>query len=64
MSGRCERVYVRLAPGERARALNHASRNGRTVWQRVRVLIQLPTDAAAEGACTAFSLTCISAATS
>lgn len=39
MSGRCERIYVRFTPGEKARALNLASRNGFTVSQLVRVLI-------------------------
>lgn len=56
MSGRCERVYVRLTPGEKARALDLASRNGLTVSELVRVLIQLPTDYTAEGARTAVVL--------
>ncbi|WP_417119279.1 hypothetical protein [Olsenella phocaeensis] len=50
MGGRCERVYVRLTPGEKDRALDLASRNGLTVSQLVRVLIQLPADYASEGA--------------
>ena len=50
MSGRCERVYVRLTPDEKDRALDLASRNGLTVSQLVRVLIQLHVDYTAEGA--------------
>lgn len=56
MSGRCERVYVRLTPGEKDRALDLASRNGLTVSQLVRVLIQLPSDCASEGTRTAVVL--------
>ena len=56
MSGRCERVYVRLTPGEKDRALDLASRNGVTVSQLVRVLIQLPADYTAESARTAVML--------
>ncbi|WP_283170680.1 hypothetical protein [Curtanaerobium respiraculi] len=56
MSGRCERVYVRLTPGEKDRALDFASRNGLTVSQLVRVLIQLPADCTVEGARTAVVL--------
>ncbi|WP_303132865.1 hypothetical protein [uncultured Olsenella sp.] len=56
MGGRCERVYVRLTPGEKDRALDLASRNGLTVSQLVRVLIQLPADYASEGARTAVVL--------
>ncbi|PMB91044.1 hypothetical protein [Varibaculum cambriense] len=56
MSGRCERVYVRLTPGEKDRALDLASRNGLTVSQLVRVLIQLPADYASEGPRTAVVL--------
>lgn len=56
MSGRCERVYVRLTPGEKDRALDLASRNGLTVSQLVRVLIQLPADYALEGGRTAVVL--------
>ncbi|NPD30387.1 hypothetical protein HLV37_00590 [Eggerthellaceae bacterium zg-1084] len=56
MSGRRERVYMRLTPGEKDRALDLASRNGLTVSQPVRALIQLPADYASEGACTAVVL--------
>lgn len=56
MSGCCERIYVRFTPGEKARALNLASRNGLTVSQLVRVLIQLPANCASEGVCTAVVL--------
>ena len=53
MSGRCERVYVRLTPGEKDRAFDLAARNGLTVSQLVRMLIQLPADYASEGTRTA-----------
>jgi len=44
MSGRSECVYVGLTPGEEGRTLDLALRNGLTVSQLVRVLIQLPAD--------------------
>lgn len=56
MSGRCERVYVRLTPGGKDRALDLASRNGLTVSQLVRVLIQLPADYVSKGGRTAVVL--------
>lgn len=49
MSGCCNRVYVRLTPGEKDRALDFASRNSLTVSQLVRVLILLPADCTVEG---------------
>lgn len=49
MSGRCERVSVKLMPGEKDRVLDFASRNGLTVLQLVFVLIQLPVDCTVEG---------------
>lgn len=61
MSGRCERVYVRLTPGEKDRALDLASRNSFTVSQLVRVLIQLPMDCVSEGTRTAVVLDRVSA---
>lgn len=61
MNGRCERVYVRLTPGEKDRALGLASRNGLTASQFVRALIQLLADCGSEGACTAVVLDRVSA---
>lgn len=61
MSGHYECVYVRLAPCEKVRALDLTLRNVLTVSQLMRVLIQLPSDRAAEGARTAVVLDCTSA---
>lgn len=56
MSGCCNRVYVRLMPGEKDRVLDFASRNNFTVSQLVRVLILLPADCTVEAVRTAVVL--------
>lgn len=52
---------MRLTLGEKNRALDLVTRNGLTMSQLVRVLIQLPADCVSGGACTAVVLNRVSA---